>query len=54
LDDIQINLKRRKKQAQKAEKEEYGIILRRKKKYRHRIFPQKGKKPKETEDYKIV
>ena len=35
--------------------EEYGVVLKKKKKYRRRIFPQKGKKPSKDEDsYKIV
>ena len=34
--------------------EEYGVVLK-KRKYRRRIFPQKGKKPSKDEDsYKIV
>ena len=35
--------------------EEYGVVLKKKRKYRRRIFPQKGKKPSKDEDsYKIV
>ena len=35
--------------------EEYGVVLKKKNKYRRRIFPQKGKKPSKDEDsYKIV
>ncbi len=35
--------------------EEYGVVFKKIKKLRHKIFPQKGKKPdKEDESYKIV
>lgn len=35
--------------------EEYGIVLKKKEKYRRRIFPQMGKKPSKDDDsYKIV
>ncbi len=33
---------------------EYGVVLKKDEKYRHRIYPQKGKVPEEDEDYKIV
>ena len=35
---------------------EYGVVLKKNKKYRHKIFPQKGKVPEEDDDdsYKIV
>ncbi|MBD3353513.1 MAG: hypothetical protein GF364_18665 [Candidatus Lokiarchaeota archaeon] len=36
--------------------EEYGVVLKKEEKLKHRIYPQKGKKPKKKEDdsYKIV
>ncbi len=39
-----------------SEAEEYGVVLTKEKKYQHRIYPQKGKVPKEEEDdsYKVV
>ena len=37
-----------------AEVKEYGVVLKKDKKYRHRIYPQKGKVPDEDDDYKIV
>ncbi|MHA1986341.1 MAG: hypothetical protein ACW98D_06875 [Promethearchaeota archaeon] len=39
-----------------SETEEYGVVLTKEKKYQHRIYPQKGKVPKEEEDdsYKVV
>ena len=47
--------KRNKKFDQKnSEVKEYGVILTKDEKYRHRIYPQKGKIPEEDEDYKIV
>lgn len=46
--------KKKKKESKEAEVSEYGVVLKKRKKYRHRIFPQKGKKPEESEDYKIV
>ena len=44
-----------KSQSKMIEEKEYGVILRKDKKYRHRIYPQKGKVPEEdTDEYKIV
>jgi len=37
-----------------SEVKEYVVILTKEEKYRHRIYPQKGKIPDEDEDYKIV
>jgi hypothetical protein len=37
-----------------SEVKEYGVVLKKHKKYRHRIYPQKGKVPDEDDDYKIV
>ena len=37
-----------------SEVKEYGVVLTKDEKYRHRIYPQKGKIPEEDEDYKIV
>lgn len=37
-----------------SEVKEYGVVLTKDKKYRHRIYPQKGKIPDEDDDYKIV
>jgi len=36
--------------------EEYGVVLKKDKKLRHRIYPQRGKVPDEedTDSYKIV
>ena len=45
---------RKRKESEKNEVVEYGVVLKKRKKLRNRIFPQKGKKPEETEDYKIV
>jgi len=56
-------MKKRKKKKQKRNKsnskmidvKEYGVVLTKEKKYRHRIYPQKGKIPEEdTDEYKIV
>jgi hypothetical protein len=33
---------------------EYGVVLKKEKKYRHKIFPQKGKIPEEDDSYKVV
>ena len=39
----------------KKNEKEYGVVLKNKKKYRHKIFPQKGKAPEEDDEaYKIV
>ncbi len=47
--------KRNKKSKTKdSEVKEYGVILTKEEKYRHRIYPQKGKIPDEDDDYKIV
>ncbi len=37
-----------------SEVKEYGVVLTKNEKYRHRIYPQKGKIPEDDEDYKIV
>lgn len=37
-----------------SEMKEYGVVLKKDKKYRFRIYPQKGKKPKEDDSFKIV
>jgi len=37
-----------------CEIKEYGVVLTKEEKYRHRIYPQKGKIPEEDDDYKIV
>ena len=43
------------KEDSNSNNEEYGVVLKKEKKYRRRIFPQKGKKPSKGEDsYKIV
>ncbi len=46
--------KKNSKKPKENEVVEYGVVLKKTKKYRHRIYPQKGKKPEESEDYKIV
>ncbi|MFX1568674.1 MAG: hypothetical protein ACFFCV_09930 [Promethearchaeota archaeon] len=33
---------------------EYGVVLKKDEKYRHRIYPQKGNVPEDDEDYRIV
>lgn len=57
-----MNKKSKKKKTEKNKKskekdtkvKEYGVVLTKDEKYRHRIYPQKGKVPDEDEDYKIV
>lgn len=49
-----MSRKRKRKEPIETEMVEYGVVLKKRKKYKHRIFPQKGKKPEESEDYKIV
>ena len=44
----------KKSNAKDPEVKEYGVVLTKDEKYRHRIYPQKGKIPEEDEDYKIV
>ncbi len=47
--------KRKKKfNGKNSEVKEYGVVLTKDEKYRHRIYPQKGKIPDEDENYKIV
>lgn len=46
--------KKKSKKSKEIEETEYGVVLKKRKKYSHRIYPQKGKKPEESEDYKIV
>ncbi len=45
---------RKRKESKENESVEYGVVLKKRKKLRHRIFPQKGKKPEDSEDYKVV
>ena len=47
---------RKKKESKEEDNEikEYGVVLTKDKKYRHRIYPQKGKVPEDDEDYRIV
>ena len=33
---------------------EYGVVLKKVKKYKHKIFPQKGKVPEEDDSFKVV
>lgn len=48
-------IKKKKKSKEKnSEVKEYGVVLTKDEKYRHRIYPQKGKIPEEDDDYKIV
>lgn len=45
------------KKKNKKDVKEYGVVLTKQEKYRHRIYPQKGKPPeedKEDDSYKIV
>ena len=37
-----------------VETQEYGVILKKSKKYGKRVYPQRGKPPKESPDYEIV
>jgi len=46
--------KKKRNVLKETDMEEYGVVLKKRKKYRYRIFPQKGKKPKESDDYKVV
>ena len=46
--------KTKKSNGKDAEVKEYGVVLTKDEKYRHRIYPQNGKIPEEDEDYKIV
>ena len=41
---------------EESEVKQYGVVLKKEKKLRHRIYPQKGKVPEEedTDSYKIV
>ncbi|MFX1238958.1 MAG: hypothetical protein ACFFAS_10555 [Promethearchaeota archaeon] len=44
-----------KKKTKDNNAKEYGVVLLKNKKYKHRIYPQKGKVPKDDdENYKIV
>ncbi|KKK77781.1 hypothetical protein LCGC14_2850130 [marine sediment metagenome] len=51
-------MKRKKKKTSKNSEEpeikEYGVVLTKEEKYRHRIYPQKGKVPEEDDEYKVV
>ncbi|MFX1572730.1 MAG: hypothetical protein ACFFB0_08275 [Promethearchaeota archaeon] len=58
-----MTMKKIKKKKQKWNKlkpkiiegQEYGVVLKKEKKFRHRIYPQKGKVPEDdTDDYEIV
>ncbi len=43
------------KELKTDEEKEYGVVLLKDKKYQNKIYPQKGKPPKEQDDsYKIV
>ncbi|MBN1803267.1 MAG: hypothetical protein JW891_17280 [Candidatus Lokiarchaeota archaeon] len=49
------NKKKHNKKENEEEEKEYGVVLLKNKKYRNRVYPQKGKPPKEQdESYKIV
>ena len=37
-----------------SEIREYGVVLKKEKKYKYKIYPQKGKKPKEDDSFKLV
>ena len=37
-----------------SEMKEYGVVLKKEKKHKYKIYPQKGKKPKEDDSFKIV
>jgi hypothetical protein len=39
---------------EKNEIKEYGVVLKKEKKYKHKIYPQKGKIPEEDDSYEIV
>jgi hypothetical protein len=49
-----MSVMKKKKEPKETDMVEYGVVLKKRKKLRHRIFPQKGKKPEETDDYKVV
>ncbi|MFX1499620.1 MAG: hypothetical protein ACFFDH_01495 [Promethearchaeota archaeon] len=49
-----IRKKNEKFNIKNSEVREYGVVLTKGKRYRHRIYPQKGKIPENDEDYKIV
>ena len=47
--------KKKSKKSEEPETKEYGVVLTKEEKYRHRIYPQKGKVPEEDDDeYKVV
>ncbi len=48
--------KKNPKDEEETEIKQYGVVLKKDKKLRHRIYPQKGKIPDEedTDSYKIV
>ncbi len=49
------NKKQKKKEdSDNSETKEYGVVLTKEKKYRHRIYPQKGIVPEEGDFYRIV
>ena len=45
-----------KEKVKESDAKEYGVVLKKEKKFRHRIYPQKGRVPEDTEDdsYKVV
>ncbi len=43
-----------KKETKNSDNKEYGVVLTKEKKYRHRIYPQKGKVPEGDDSYKVV
>ena len=46
--------KKKSKKSEEPETKEYGVVLTKEEKYRHRIYPQKGKVPEEDDEYKVV
>jgi hypothetical protein len=46
--------KKKKTSKTKNNSQEYGIILKKSKKYGKRVYPQRGKPPKSSPDYEIV
>ena len=48
------NFKDKEIEGEQSKVSEYGVVLKKGEKFQYRIYPQKGKVPKDDDSYKIV
>jgi hypothetical protein len=49
-----VKKKEKKVEKEKPDFKEYGVVLKKEKKYKHKIFPQKGKIPEDEDSFEVV